>query len=190
MSQAWAGSIAIGAHRPTAYDQAMSDILVRTLARADAPAYRDLRLEALRRNPEAFSSTLEIELARPMSWFEERQGGREMFGAFRGADLVGMAGFVPLQGPKKAHRAMLVSMYVDPSARGLGVGKRLVDAVIAHAQGRVEALQVGVVAGNDAAHRLYLDAGFVEYGADRKALKQDGRYDDEILMVLDLAAAW
>jgi len=166
-----------------------AETLVRPLVREDAPAYRAMRLAAMQRDPEAFSSTLEIEAARPMSWFEERQGGSEMFGAFRGADLVGMAGFVPLQGPKKAHRAVLVSMYVDPTVRGRGVGRRLVEAVIAHARGRAEVLQLGVVAGNESARRLYAGLGFVEYGVERNALKHDGQYWDAILMAMDLAPA-
>ncbi|MGC0388584.1 MULTISPECIES: hypothetical protein [Bradyrhizobium] len=32
--------------------------------------------------------------------------------------------------------------------------------------------------------RLYATAGFVDYGREVKALKQDGRYYDEILMAL------
>ena len=50
----------------------------------------------------------------------------------------------------------------------------------------VEILQLDVVSENEAARRLYASLGFVEYGIERKALKQGGRYYDEVLMAKDL----
>jgi len=44
-------------------------------------------------------------------------------------------------------------------------------------------VQLTVVSENEAARRLYNALGFVEYGCERRALKQDGRYYDEVLMV-------
>jgi RimJ/RimL family protein N-acetyltransferase len=35
--------------------------------------------------------------------------------------------------------------------------------------------------------RLYASLGFVEYGIERKALKHNGRYYDEILMAKELS---
>jgi RimJ/RimL family protein N-acetyltransferase len=62
-----------------------------------------------------------------------------------------------------------------------------VEAVIAFARVRVELLQLAVVSENETARRLYASLGFVEYGVERKALKQYGRYFDEILMAKDLS---
>ena len=64
-----------------------------------------------------------------------------------------------------------------------GLGKILVAAVLDHARGRVEMVQLTVVNENKAACRLYDAMGFVEYGYEKRALKQDGRYYDEVLMV-------
>jgi RimJ/RimL family protein N-acetyltransferase len=55
--------------------------------------------------------------------------------------------------------------------------------VLDHARGRVEMVQLTVVSENEAAHRLYRAMGFVEYGYEKRALKQDGKYYDDILMV-------
>ena len=44
-------------------------------------------------------------------------------------------------------------------------------------------VQLTVVSENDDARRLYSASGFVEYGYDKRGLKQDGRYYDEVLMV-------
>ena len=51
-----------------------------------------------------------------------------------------------------------------------------------------EQLPLDVCDINRAAHALYLAAGFVEYGRAPQALKHEGRYEDEILMVKFLGA--
>ena len=43
-----------------------------------------------------------------------------------------------------------------------------------------------MVRDNEQARRLYTSLGFVEYGLERNALKQDGRYYDEVLMAKNL----
>jgi ribosomal protein S18 acetylase RimI-like enzyme len=85
-----------------------------------------------------------------------------------------------------AHKGALVSLYVRPQARGIGVGRRLVEAIIDTARRYVEVVQLAVVTGNEAALRLYTGLGFVQYGLEKKALKQGDRYYDEILMAKDL----
>ena len=109
-----------------------------------------------------------------------------MFGAFRLGDLLGIAGFYIQQGRKQAHKGVLVGMYVRPVARRAGIARRLVDAILAHARQHVEAIQLTVVSNNEAARRLYAGLGFVEYGIEKNALKDGGRYYDEVLMAKPL----
>ena len=90
---------------------------------------------------------------------------------------------------KEAHKGLLWGMYVHPDARGAGVARRLVEAVIAHARPHVELIQLSVVVGNEQARRLYARLGFVEYGVEKNSLKYRGRYYDEILMAKQLGAA-
>ena len=92
---------------------------------------------------------------------------------------MGIAGFAAQEGSKQAHKGLLWGMYVRTAARNLDLGKRLVAAVLDHAHGRVEMVQLTVVNENKAARRLYGTMGFVEYGYEKRALKQDGRYYDE-----------
>jgi RimJ/RimL family protein N-acetyltransferase len=164
-----------------------TDIQIRRLAPADAALYRDIRLEALRCNPEAFGSTFEAENALPVTWFSERLlGGAKIFGAFHGSELVGVAGLLIQEGRKEAHKGRLVGMYVRSGSRRAGVGRRLVETIIDFARQRVELIQLGVVSDNEQARRLYAALGFSQYGIEKNALKQDGRYYDEILMAIDL----
>ena len=166
------------------------DIEIRRLAQeapADAVLYRDIRLEALQANPEAFGSTFELENARPLSWFSDRLGDSTVLGAFRNAKLVAIAGFAVQQGQKMAHKGILWGMYVRPAARNLKVGRRLVEAVCDHARRQVELIQLTVVRDNEQARSLYTRLGFLEYGVEKNALKQDGRYYDLVLMAKDLS---
>ena len=165
----------------------MTDSLkVRLLRPADAPLYKEIRLEALQLSPEAFGSTFEQECSQSLAQFEEVLARADVFGAFRETDLVGMAGYRTQSGAKQAHKGFLWGMYVRPAARGTGVGKPLVEAVLDHARQRVELVQLSVVSDNTAARRLYRNCGFVDYGHEINALKQNGRYYDEILMAVAL----
>jgi ribosomal protein S18 acetylase RimI-like enzyme len=164
------------------------DIEVRRLTPADAARYREIRLAGLRNSPEAFGSTFETESLKPMSSFAERLRSSAVFGAFRGTELLGIAGFAFHEGVKEAHKGLLWGMYVRPNARKSGVGRQLVDAVVDFARQQVEILQLRVVADNEPARRLYAGLGFVEYGLEKSSLKQGGTYYDEILMALDLKA--
>ena len=70
-----------------------------------------------------------------------------------------------------------------PKGRNCGLGQDLILAIVAHASSHVEQLKLVVTAGNEVAHRLYRRLGFSEYGRETRALKHDGRYFDDILMV-------
>jgi RimJ/RimL family protein N-acetyltransferase len=156
---------------------------IRRLETSDAAQYREIRLEALQRNPEAFGSTFGYEDAQPLSWFEAAVGRAAIFGGFLDGTLAGVAGYRAQESSKQAHKAVLWGMYVRATARNTGLGKKLVAAVLDHARGRAEMVQLNVVSENEAARRLYRAMGFVEYGYEKRSLKQDGRYYDEVLMV-------
>jgi ribosomal protein S18 acetylase RimI-like enzyme len=163
-----------------------ADIQIRRLGADDAELFRDIRLEALRCDAEMFGSTLEAESVKPLSWFAERLGASHVLGACRARKLIGIAVLIVHQSPKMAHKGVLVGMYVRPEARRTGVGRRLVEAIIGTARRHVELVQLTVVMGNEPARRLYAGLGFVEYGLEKRALKQGDRYFDEILMAKDL----
>jgi ribosomal protein S18 acetylase RimI-like enzyme len=57
------------------------------------------------------------------------------------------------------------------------------DHLIAHAQDRVELLELTVVTTNPRAFRFYQKIGFSVYGVEQRALKQGDLYFDEFLMV-------
>lgn len=164
----------------------IAPIDLRRLGPEDASAYREIRLEALADSPHAFSSTLESEQGQPLDRFATRLVDDFVLGAFSGPYLVGVAGFYVQPRPKHRHKGMLWGMYVRPDHRAAGIGRKLVEAIIAHARQIVELLQLFVVADNMPARRLYASFGFVEYGIERHATKYQGEYHDDVLMALPL----
>jgi RimJ/RimL family protein N-acetyltransferase len=167
---------------------------IRRLTAANAAAYREIRLEGLEQHPAGFGSAFEDEADKPLPWFEQRLTDATVFGGFlsykkendrnAGATLAGVAGLVVPQGAKLKHKGALFGMYVRPVARGSGLAAALVQAVLDHARGVVEEIQLTVSPDNEAALRLYRGAGFVEYAREPRALKINGKYHDSVLMTL------
>lgn len=96
-------------------------------------------------------------------------------GAFTGEHLVGVAGLRPETRPRTAHKAVLFGMAVRPEARGRGVGRALVEAVVAHARARpgTHVVTLTVTEGNAPAERLYAACGFRAFGTEPLALRTD-----------------
>jgi GNAT superfamily N-acetyltransferase len=115
-------------------------------------SYIEIRLEALKFNPEAYGTEFESENARPLSWFADRLDVSSVFGAFDGSELAGVAAFSVGERPKERHKGLLGSVYVRPGARKAGVGRRLVETIIDFARPQVELIQLAVV--NENARRL------------------------------------
>ena len=99
----------------------------RLLIAADAEAYRNLRLEALQNNPEAFGSSFEEEKDNPIELFAGRfeSQGSYTIGVFDQEQLVGVATLVQESKHKLKHKASIFAVYVSSKKRGLGIGKRL-----------------------------------------------------------------
>ncbi|MCE9633948.1 MAG: GNAT family N-acetyltransferase [Methylophilales bacterium] len=74
-----------------------------------------------------------------------------------------------------------LSMGLLPAYRGLGWGKKLLQAALNSGfKEKFERIELEVFASNTAALALYCKAGFVEEGRKRKSRKLDGEYDDII----------
>jgi ribosomal protein S18 acetylase RimI-like enzyme len=79
-------------------------------------------------------------------------------------------------------------MSVTPTFRGCGVGRALLDAIIAHARTltHLRKLKLGVNASNAAAIALYQSRGFIPYGLEHEAMCVDGVFYDEEFYALPL----
>jgi ribosomal protein S18 acetylase RimI-like enzyme len=166
---------------------AADELTIRGLTPDDGELFREIRLESLRLSADAYGSAFEVESAHPLDWFNDRLDRSQVFGALRNAALVGIAGLVIDDGPKRKHKGHLWGVYVRSAERGRGTARRLCEAVIRAVHGQVEILQLTVTASNASARRLYLALGFVEFGIEVKARKVDGQYYDDVHMAKELS---
>jgi RimJ/RimL family protein N-acetyltransferase len=163
---------------------------VRILTRADAAAFRELRLRALKEHADAFTSSYEEDMQKPMAATEERLDARDntFWGAFVDGRLQGMVGLTREPRRKNAHKADIVAMYVAPESGRRGLGRALLQAVIDHARtvAGLEQLVLSVTRSNHAAAELYRSTGFVTFGVEPRAIKVAGEYFDKERMILFL----
>jgi ribosomal protein S18 acetylase RimI-like enzyme len=165
---------------------------IRRLHPLDAADFRALRLRALREHPEAFTSSVEEALRRPLEDAAQRlapDSEDQFWGAFNGEMLVGMVGLHREPREKTRHKALVVAMYVAPEHARRGIGKALLHAVVAQARADgLESLTLTVTVGNHGAERLYTGMGFVSYGIEPRAIQVQGQCFGKNLMQLDLLA--
>ena len=151
-------------------------MLVRMLGPADATLYRSLRLRALREHPDAFTSSYEEEREQPQEAAAQRLAAHPFWGAYHHAELQGFVGLQRELRTKNRHKATVMGMYVAPEAGGQGVGRKLLDSLIAHARlNGVEGVVLTVREGNHGAQRLYAAIGFRSLGIERFAIRLAGR---------------
>jgi ribosomal protein S18 acetylase RimI-like enzyme len=169
---------------------------IRQITDTDAAAWWALRLRALRESPEAFGSTYDEAVERPLAIAARRAlpdpdaPDNFTLGAFA-PELVGFVGFEREEGRKNRHKGSIWGMFVAPESRGQGIGRELLAALVARArqQDGLEQIILTVVSENAAARELYRSYGFTTYGVEPRSLRDDGRYYDEDLMVLWLSPA-
>jgi ribosomal protein S18 acetylase RimI-like enzyme len=127
--------------------------VIRIVTPDDWREWRDLRLEALREAPQAFSATLaDWENAPEERWRQRLRGTHDLI-----ADLDDRpAGMVT--GFPRGDTVELGTLWVAPHARGRGVGDALVRAVLDWAGHRTVTLRVAEA--NTAATALYRRHGF------------------------------
>ncbi len=143
----------------------------------------------MRSHPASFAAAWENEAARPVAWFADRLGANLVLGGFLpDGTLAGTAGLATTGDAKQRHKATLWGMFVHPAARGSGLAAALVEAALAAAPPEVEEVRLSVVVTNEAAIRLYARLGFTRFAVEPRALKIDGQYHDDAMMVRQLRA--
>lgn len=146
--------------------------------------YREIRLEALRTDPDAFGATLESTLARPDSWWqgvlETAMVDPNKTAIFAEVDgqLIGMAGAYPEEEPGCVD---VTGMFVKPSHRGKGVGRALLQAVVDEVS--AERVRLCVNASLPAALALYHSFGFVTM-SESIGTRSDGTEFPQLFMEL------
>jgi len=160
---------------------------IRRLRGDDASSFREIRLEALVSHPEAFGASWEDEQNKSLESIADRlEQGYVLGGISDGGVLTGIIGLSKSTAVKTQHIGSIWGMYVRPVARGSGLSRQLVAAIIDEVGTTLRSLRLCVVSSNQAAIRLYKSMGFEEWAVEVDALKVDDRYYDELLMRLEI----
>lgn len=124
---------------------------------------RSIRLRALRDAPDAFGSTYDEASGWGPEVWSEQLGELPTVVAVRDESDVGMARYAPDH--TQPQTGWLISMWVAPAARRMGVGSALCDAIIERARAAGDTrLLLDVADGNAAAIALYEAKGFTPNG--------------------------
>ena len=142
-------------------DPSTPAFVIRVASAEDWATWRALRLRVLSTDPDAFGSTLELEEGYDEAAWRARVDRGRMVLASVGDEYVGLGGsFEDAPGSRT-----VVSMWVAPEARGRGIGRAILDHVVADATRSGDVVVLWVTEGNTAARALYERAGFVRTGA-------------------------
>jgi RimJ/RimL family protein N-acetyltransferase len=144
--------------------------------------YRDLRLEALKEEPLAFSSSYEEEQSIPENSWRERI--KNNLFVMEDNQPVGLAGFFRNPHLKTNHVCEMYGVYLRKEYRGQGIGKRLVEAVMAEIQSLkgILIIEVGVNPTQKAAKHLYQKYGFETVAHFKNWMYVNGKFYDALIM--------
>lgn len=155
---------------------------MRRVRPAEGPLLKAVRLAALADSPAAFGSSYATEIDLPDDHWTDRAtrgaSGEHTVTLFATVDD-SVVGLVSAYRPDPSgHSADLVSMWVSPTHRRVGVAVELVTAVVAWAhQTGLATVELWVTRGNDAAVDMYETAGFRVTG-DHQPLPSDPCRDE------------
>ena len=161
---------------------------IRRLTPKDLSAYRALWAEALMQSPTSFLFSAEEVRAMPNKDVARGLEVNLTLGAF---DETGrIVGFVTARrgGPKRMrHMADVGPLYVRTSARGQGVGRRLMETVLDElSKAGIGQAELSVDVENGQAQKMYRDLGFHIFGRRPRSVIVDGASRDDYLMIKSL----
>lgn len=162
-------------------------ITVRAMTKDDLATWRALRLDGIRRYPNAFLAEESEAQSIPEDVDLRQLFSGMRFGAFDGNICVGIAGLNRASIARARHRAEVGPFYVIPQAQGTGAAQALIQAIKDHAQSlNIWQLDLTVAETNQKAIAFYERAGFVRMGRIPNAIIGADGPEDDAFYVLEL----
>tara|TARA_B100000073_G_scaffold70395_6_gene52204 strand:- start:10390 stop:10938 length:549 start_codon:yes stop_codon:yes gene_type:complete len=169
--------------------RAMEDsIIIRIASINDAEPIRNIY------NHEVLNSTASFDLVErsveeQRIWLSERSGAFSVLVAEIENKVMGFASLSPFNKKDGYRTTVENSIYVDPAARGLGIGSRLLDELLLVAtRSGFHAVMARIGGGNDTSIALHEKYGFFLVGVEREVGRKFGRWQDVVVMQKILSA--
>ena len=124
-------------------------MIIRTLTADDLADWRAIRLEALKRLPEAFLTTYAEERQKNDADVSAMLDKGGVLGAFSDQDLAAVLSLDPETRTALAHRAWINAVYVRPDWQGSDVAHQLLSAAILQAKARGFVVRSGFTSAQD-----------------------------------------
>jgi len=145
---------------------------------ADAPAVLAIYQAGLDTNQASFEIT-----APDWTGFDAARRPEHRFVAVDGDEVLGWVAVSSVSARAVYGGVVEDGVYVSPAARGRGVGRRLLDALIDSTEaGGVWTIQAGIFPENEASLALHRAAGFRTLGIREKIGRHHGRWRDVVLL--------
>jgi ribosomal protein S18 acetylase RimI-like enzyme len=170
----------------------LENIYCRQLQKSDKLAYRNIRLEALKSDPEAYGSSFAEESAKHELEFEKALSSGDPlnigFGAFKDQNLIAIVCLKKEDRIKTRHRAEITSLFVQEAYRNQYIGNMIMKAILDFAFTHfpeLETIRIALIQRNWSARSLYYDLGFKIYGFEKEYYKTEKGYSDMVFMSLN-----
>lgn len=130
------------------------------------------------RDTTAIWNDQEVDMENRTAWYEERTAaGYPIFVATDGSKALGYGAYGPFRPFEGFRRSVENSIYLSSGAQRQGIGKRLLQALLQHAeQSGIHVMIAGIESGNEASIKLHEHYGFVETGRLPEVGFKFGRY--------------
>jgi L-amino acid N-acyltransferase YncA len=160
----------------------MEDLRIEPLLEDDWPAVAEIYREGIATR----QATFETEVPEWNAWDEAHLPEHRLV-ARLGQEVVGWAALMPVSRRAVYAGVADLSVYVAAAARGRGVGRALLEALVDSARaGGLWTLQAGVFPENGASLALHRSLGFRQVGVRERIGRLDGEWRDVVLLELRL----
>lgn len=156
---------------------------IRQAHEQDLAAITDIYNDAVENTLAIWNEKL-VDIANRRDWLNTRlAAGFPVFVADEDGKTLGYASYGPFRPFEGFRFSAELSIYVDKNARGKGLGKKLLKALIEHAKNNnIHVLIAGIEAGNAASIALHENFGFVETGRMPQVGFKHGQWLDLVMM--------
>jgi ribosomal protein S18 acetylase RimI-like enzyme len=163
--------------------QPLHHITITKLDPKDWQQFKDIRLQALSSDPDAFESTYTETLALPDDYWMSRLQDTEWICLFA-EDHKQIIGMIAAHIKPKDNTANIYSVYLHKAYRGIGIGKKMMHAILDEVEKHtaIRKVQLSILANNNKLLEYYESLGFIEIAKKEDEIEREDGFVDELIL--------